>query len=307
MVSNNMPINYIEEDEIDLKELFTTILKYKYKIILFSFTITFLTFIYVLAKPNVYKSEVILAPQEQSKASIGGGLSALAGLAGVSLGGGNGMDAYTALSTILKDYNFNKMVIQKYHLDKKLNDPNLNKNYIFALGYRGIYDMLHSNKKQKIDDNILYNTYLTLTNIISLNQDKKSGLITLSVENSDRLLAKKLVVIYLKELTSYLREHDMKDVEEKLKYYENELSITQDVELKTQLSQLMSSLVQKKVLSKASEFYIVKKVTEPRIANIKEKIKPKRALILIVAMITSIILAIFGIFFIEFLNSEQSL
>jgi uncharacterized protein involved in exopolysaccharide biosynthesis len=97
----------------------------------------------------------------------------------------------------------------------------------------------------------------------------------------------------------------MIDLEKKLEYYNNELENSEDIELKTQLSQLMSGLLQKKVLAKASEFYVVKKVTEPRVSNVKEKIKPKRGLILVVSMVTSIILGIFGAFFIEFINSGK--
>ena len=300
--------NYIQEDEIDLKELFFTIMRYKYKIALFSFTVTILTLFFVLSKPNLYKSEVILSPQEQAKSSLGD-LSALAGLAGVDLDGGGGMDTFTYLNTILKDYNFNEMVIKKYSIDKKLNNPKIKDNFVFALGFRGAYDFLHSIKESKVDkkskDDVVFDTYETIKSIINLSSDKKSGALTMSVEHSDRFLAKELLEIYLKELTTYLRKLDMLDVEKKLQYYESELVNTQDVELKTQLSQIMSSLVQKKVLSKASEFYIVKKITEPRVANIKEKTKPKRALILIVSLVTSLILGIFGAFFIEFIRGDD--
>ena len=97
----------------------------------------------------------------------------------------------------------------------------------------------------------------------------------------------------------------MLEINKKLKYYKNELANISDIELKTQISQLMSALVQKRVLSSASEFYIVKEMTKPGVAYIKDKAKPKRALIVIVAFITSIILAIFGVFFIEFLKNSK--
>jgi len=43
---------YIQEDEIDLKELFKTILKYKYKILAFCFVVILGTLFYVLSIPN---------------------------------------------------------------------------------------------------------------------------------------------------------------------------------------------------------------------------------------------------------------
>jgi len=298
----------IEEDEIDLRELFSTIYNNKFKIILFSFIVTSLTIIYTMSIPNSYKSEVILAPQEQSKGSSLGGLGALAGMAGISLGGGSSMDAYSSLSTIIKNNTFNKMLIEKYDLINKLSKENIDKNLVFAMNNRTIYDFLNKSKKdeEKINkEDKIFETIKTLKSIISFNKDKKTGAITLSVVHQDRFLAKELLEIYLKESTTQLEKLDMLDIDKKLKYYKEELSNTQDIELKTQLSQLVSSLMQKKVLSKASEYYNVRKITQPEVAYIKDKTKPKRGLIVVVAFITSIILGIFMVFFLEFIKGTK--
>ncbi len=297
--------NCIEEDEIDLRELFATIWSNKYKIIIFTFIITTLTIIYVLSIPNSYKSSVVLAPQEQSKGMNLGGLSALAGIAGVNIGGGS-MDAYNSLNTIINNYGFQKMLVEKYNLSEKLSPKNMDKNLVFALGIKNLYNLFHSDKKDiRSKDEIEYDTIKQLQKDISISSDKKSGAITLSVTLQDRFLAKKLLEIYLNESTNYLRKIDMIDINKKLKYYRNELANISDIELKAQISQLMSALVQKRVLSSASEFYIVKEMTKPEVAYIKDKDKPKRGLIVIVAFITSIILGIFGVFFIEFLKNDK--
>lgn len=300
----------INEDQIDLKELFNTVWKNKFKIIVFSVIVVSITLFNVLSKPNVYKSSVLLAPQEESKTSSLGGLSALAGLAGVSVGGGSGMDAITSLTTVIHDYSFNEYVIKKYKLDEKFKDPALKENYVFALGFRGVFDFLNNGEEdiqdKVIDKNmVIFDTYKIITAMININADKKTSLITISVEHSDRFFAKYLLEIYLKEAIDYIRKSDMIDLEKKLEYYNNELQNTQDIELKSQLSELMSGLLQKKVLSKASEFYIVKKVVEPRVANIKEKIKPKRGIVVIVSFLGSIILGIFGVFLLEFLRKNK--
>ncbi len=296
--------NCIGEDEIDLRELFVTIWSNKYKIIIFTFIVTLLTVIYTLNIPNTYKSTVVLAPQNQSKSMSLGGLSALAGMAGIDIGGGS-MDAYNSLKTIIDDYGFEKMMMHKYNLSKKLSSKYMDKSLVFALGYRGVYDFFHSNKKVKNKADVEYNTIKKLKKIVSITNDRKSGAIVLSVALPDRFLAKKLLQDYLKESTNYLRKVDMRDISKKIQYYKNELANTSDIELKTQISQLLSALLQKRVLSNASEYYIVKEITKPEVANIKNKFKPKRSLIVIVAFITSIILAIFGVFFIEFLKGDK--
>lgn len=297
--------NYIEEDEIDLKELFNTMLNNKFKIIAITFIITSLTILYTLTIPNSYKSSVVLAPQEQSKGVSLGGLSALAGMAGVDLGGSS-MDAFNSMNTILNDNSFQEMVIKKYNLTEKLTPKYMDKNLVFALGFRSIYDLFQSNdQNEKTQDEIMFDTIKDLKKIVSLSSDKKSGAITMSVELHDRFLAKELLETYLKESTTHLQTLDMKDINKKLEYYKKELSNINDIELKSQISQLISSLIQKKVLSSASEYYNVKVMTKPQVAFIKDKSKPKRALIVIVSFVTSIILSIFLVFFLEFLKKDE--
>ncbi|VAY86335.1 Lipopolysaccharide biosynthesis [hydrothermal vent metagenome] len=297
--------HYIDEDEIDLRELFKTILKNKFKIALITFIITSLTILYTLSIPNSYKSSVVLDPQDQPKSAGLGGLSALAGMAGVSLGVSS-MNTFNSMKAVLNDNAFQEMVIKKYKLTEKLTPEYMDKNLVFALGFRSIYDIFKSDSENdKSQDEIMFDTIKTLKKIVSLSNDEKSGAISMSVEMYDRFLAKEILDIYLKELTTYLQKIDMQDINKKLKYYKSELEKVDDIELKIQISQLMSSLIQKKVLSSASEYYNVKVMTQSQVAFIKDKSKPKRALIVIVSFITSIILSIFFVFFMEFLKENK--
>ena len=302
----NSSVNYIEEDEIDLKELWSTIMKYKFKIAMFSFVVTVFAVLFALSKPNSYTSKTLLAPQEQAKASMGG-LAALAGMAGVSLGGGS-MDAASALEATIKDYSFNAMVIEKYKLDEKVTAKAMKNNMVFAFGFSTVYDIFNGDKeddKEENHDEVIYNTNKSIQSMISFSSDKKTGAIILSATTQDRFLSKDLVDIYLKEVTTYIKNREMAEVTKKISYYKKELINTSDVSLKEQLSSLLSGLVQKKVLSQASEFYNVSKITEPTVSYIKDKSKPKRALIVIVAFITSLILGVFGVFFIEFIRGNK--
>lgn len=305
MVENQNSTKYIEEDEIDLKELFNTILKYKFKIAIFVFITTILTLIYTLSIPNSYKSEIVLSPQESQK-SVGGGLSSLASLAGVSLGGASSKDPFVMMQTTLNDYSFNERIIKKYNLVEKLKNK---KNLVFALGVDSIYNLLNSKEKNQEDkrseDEKIFSTINTIKSTLSISSDKKSNLITLKAELEDRFLAKELVDIYLKEIINKIKLEDMKEIDAQIKYYNKELASTYDVSLKEQLSKSLSGLYQKKVFSQANDYYFVSRLVDSRVSYIKEKTKPKRVLILVVSFLTSIILAIFIVFFWEFLRSDK--
>lgn len=299
---NNLQIRY-EEDEIDLRELFLTIKKHFLKVLLFTGIVVLATLIYVLSIPNSYESSVTLAPQSQAKTSSLGGLSALAGMAGIDIGGGSEVGTYDYLNTILKDYRFNVTLIEKYNLIDRI-DGN-DENYIFALGFRSLHDTFKSSHNEKAYEDKLFNAYKKLNQIIKFTTDKKSGVMELSSVSSDRFLAKELVEIYLSEMTSYLRALDMQDTDQKIAFYREEMIKKDDVELKKSLATLVSSLIQKSVLSKSSEYYLVKPITKPEIAHPKDKTKPKRALILMVSAVTSLILGIFGIFIFEFFQNTK--
>jgi len=293
----------VDEDEIDLKELFIALMGYKYKIALLVIFITSCTFVYVLSIPNSYKSSVILSPQNE-QTNISGGLSSLASLAGVNLGSGGSSDPSVMMTTLLKDYNFNEMLIKKYNLTEKIENQ---ENLVFALSIDFIYKFFNSNEKKKDErsyEEKIFNTINKLRDTLSISSDKDTNLITLSAELNDRVLAKDIVDIYLEEIIQKIKMQDMKEIDKQIKYYNKELSSTFDVSLKEQLSKSLSALMQKRVFSQANDYYLVSKIVDSRVAYIKEKTKPKRALILIVSFVSSIILGIFLAFFIEFIKRE---
>lgn len=304
MEQSNFKPDVITEDEIDLKELFVTIWKNKLIIVMFTALVTLFGLLYALSKPNEYKSSTVLVPQNDSTPSLVG-LGSLAGLAGAStkVDGGRAIDS---LQIILNDYEFNKYIIRKYDLSNKLKtNP---EHLVFAFGFDGVYNLFNSKNdeldKQK-EEEMLYDTFEKVQNILSLNSDETSGMITLSAHAADRYILKDLIEIYLTELTQHLRMREMADVDRQIKYYQEELSSTNDIKLKEELSRLTSVLVQKRVLSQSNPFYNVSQLTTPQVPYIKDKTGPKRALILVVSFVTGFILSIFCVFLYEFIKNSK--
>lgn len=301
----NIP-NYIEEDEIDLKELFGTIWKHKFTIAIFALFITSAALLIALKKPNVYTSSTILILKESDGPSISGGAAALAAMAGVNIGGsGSGIDVSSLFQNLLGNYSFNKEIIEKYHIDEMLSDTNIEKNLVFAANKREVYDFFKFESEDERDyDEVVFDTFEMLQEVLSTSTDKESGAITLSAKFEDRYVAKELIDIYLREMSDYIKRLDLKEIDEQVHYYEKELQEAKNIDLKANINELLSALVKKKVLSQAGEFYMVKQLTKPKVAYIKDKAGPKRGLIIVIAFITSIILGIFFVFFKEFLKSE---
>ncbi|GAB6045595.1 Wzz/FepE/Etk N-terminal domain-containing protein [Caminibacter profundus] len=298
------PVCY-EEDEIDLRELFATIWKHKVFIAVFVFIVTSLTIFYVLSKPNEYKVYTVLSPQEQSKSINLGGLGALASMAGVNIGGGSGgLTPEVAFQELLNDYAFMKEFIIKRGLDKKLKSNELEKDYVFAFNYNGIYKFLKGDSENK-EDKELFDIYKQIKNSFSISTDKKTGLITISFIHPSRHFAYDILVAFLEDGTKFLVNKNLQDINAQIKKYQKELENTNNIELKSELAKLISSLIKQKVYINSSKYYKVKVVTDPYIPDVKDKAKPKRGLIVIVAFVTSFILAIFLVFFIEFIKNSK--
>ena len=299
-------INCIEEDEIDLRELWETIKKGKKTIFITMAVIVSLTFIYVLKMPNSYKSEAILIPTESGGASAGG-LGGLAAMAGISLGGGS-MTPDVAFKSLLDNYAFMKDFVERNHIYAYYSREDADKDYVFALGFRGLYDLFRSEKdKDELDIEKEKFNLITkkLQKNFSISADKKSGLITISYIDFDRVYAAKMVNMFLKDASDYLVENGLKNINSRLDYFQKEMAKVEAFELRQSLSQMISQILKEKVMMKSKQYYQCDLLTAPKPAYIKDKTKPKRGLILVVAFITSMIVGIFIVFFRNFLNENK--
>ena len=302
----NIPLTQqcVEEDEIDLRELFATIWAHKRFIAIFTFVVVVLTILFALSKPNVYTVKTVLVPTEAK--SGGGSLGGLAALAGVSMGGGE-VTADIAFQTLLDDQGTMREFIKDNNLSELLLADHSD-NYYFALGYRGIYDMLHSKSDEednKTKERKVFDAYKILTKMISIASDEKTGMITMSVSDADMRLAQTVLTVFLDKASAILIQKDLDNINQKLAYYESVSQKEHDLTVKQQMANQITALIQSKVTLLSSPYYKIKKLTEPVLPFYKDKTKPKRGLIVVVSFVTSIILAIFIVFFMEFLKNSR--
>lgn len=297
----------LQEDEIDLRELWETIKEGRKKIYVITSVIVLLTLVVVLRMPNTYKSEMVLIPtQDSSKLGGLGGLGGLAAMAGVSLSGGS-MTPDAAFSSLLNNYQFMHDFIVKNKVLEHYEDENVDKNYVFALGFRGLYDLT---RFSKIDDDEdiekrIYGLIDKLSKQFSISSDKETSLVTVSFSDYDRKYAPVMVNAFLNDASKYLVENNLKNIDSSLKYYEVELAKADSVEIRQSLSSTISKILEQKVVMKSKKYYQCDPLTTPSVAYEKDKVKPKRGLILVVAFITSIILGVFFVFFMNFIKGSK--
>lgn len=308
-MNNNITTdNYIEEDEIDLRELWQTILKGKKIIAVVTAVVVTLTFIYALKQPNVYTSKTVLIPIAEDGGSSLAGLGGLAAMAGISIGGGGSMTPDVAFTSLLDNYDFMKKFVVKNKIIEHYSDVNVDENYVFALGFRGFYDMFKSTPdlEEEVDrEQLTFDTVKLVKSAMSISSDKKTALISVSYSDSDRTYPPLVIDAFLKDASAYLVGNNLRIIDNKLKYFSHEMQNADGFELRQSLSSMISNILQEKVMMKSKQFYQCDVLTQASPAYIKDKTKPKRGLILVVSFITSIILGVFLVFFLEFIKTNK--
>ena len=243
--------NSIQEDEIDLRELFATIMKNKKYIIGFAAFVTALSLIYVSVTPKIYEIKAL-----------------------VEIGNIVGTNTNTNTNTIVA----------------KLNNIYLDKQQANA------------------------------STIKSVEVIKNTGDLILIVAESD---TPNEAIADAKELVEYIEKQTLENNKQQLETLTTKKKLLEEQErsLSNQIKSINSEknvsplLVQSLMVAQSqvteSLFATTQAIQSSKLGGLvgdisvsKDPIKPKKALIVTVAFVTSLILGIFGVFFVEFLKAK---
>ena len=287
------------DDEIDLKELWNVIWQGKWEIIAISFVFTLASVFYALSLPNIYKSEALLMPNSQE--SKGGGMGGLAGqfgglasLAGINLGGG-GTDKTGYALEVLKSREF---------LYKFIEDNNLKVAIMATKGWiresnrltynQDVYDINTNKWLRKANapfksEPSLQETYEKfLVENIEVFRDEESGMVSIAVRHYSPYIAQKLVEKLILAINKRLKQHDMREAQKSIRYFEEELQTTTLTGTQTMFYKLIEQQQQTLMLTKVRDDYVFKVIDSAFVPE--RKSAPSRALICILGLILGAIL-----------------
>lgn len=172
----------LEEDEIDLFELFGVLKKHYKLVLIMPLIVAILVALYSLTMPNYYKSSATLYVQSKS-----GGLSSV--LSSIPMAGMLGLGQISDsgyLEAFLKSNTMSGIIIQKF-------------------GIATNTAIVGPNPKPASD--VKYDDLLnTVNKTVSIGNDAKSGLITISAETMDANLSAQITNSYIEHLTRFANE-----------------------------------------------------------------------------------------------------
>lgn len=301
-------INAANPDEIDLKELFSAIWAGKWIIIATTFLFSVAAVFYALSLPNVYKSEVTLAPAGESGGlNIPGQLGGLAALAGVNLGGKGGDKTALALE-ILKSREFLGRFIEENDLyvpimaakgwdrasDKLLIDPE-------------IYNEETKQWVREVEEPFkpkpsVLETIEEFENTIIVTQDKTTSMVNLSIEHYSPFIAKVIAERIVIKLNEDLRERDLREAEKSIEYLHKKIEETTLADVRATLYSLVEEQTKTVMLANVRTEYVLKTI-DPAVVE-EKKYKPSRLNIIMISFFLSLSISLIIIVIIR-LNSKS--
>lgn len=309
MTESAQPQAYYPDDEIDLRELFATLWRGKWIILLFAVVFAAGGVAYALSKPNIYQATVLLAPAQDEGGAGGlkGQLGGLASLAGISLNGGGGASPTVIAKEVLQSRAFLRDFIHRHDLSVPLIAAVAwdDKNEEWILD-RDIYDGTSEQwltdaggKSQAPTDWDMVKKFKK--EHLSLSEDKESGMITLRVKNLSPPAAKDWAENLVRDINEHMREQDVAEAEARIDYLEKKLSETNIAGMQQVFYQLIESETRTVMLANAQSEYVFKTI-DPAVVP-QEKSEPKRALICVVATMLGGMLGVLVVFIIAFVRS----
>ncbi|MDA0123628.1 Wzz/FepE/Etk N-terminal domain-containing protein [Vibrio sp. MM46] len=281
------------DDEIDLRELFKALWKGKWIIVATTFAFAIGSVFYALNLPNIYKSDALLAPAESSN---GGGLSKMAGqlgglaaLAGVNLGAGESSQTDLAVQ-VMKSRQFVETFINKHDLlvplmaakdwdltnnklilDEELYNPNTGEWLREPNGLRG-----STPTSQEAFE--VFNK-----EVLTINQDKESGLYTVSVKYYSPYVAQQWVNWLIEDINKVMRERTIAETSQNLAYLNTQLQKTAVADMQSTFYKLIEEQTKSLMLAEVQEEFVFK-IIDPAVIS-ETPFLPNRFIIVLMGSI----------------------
>ncbi len=293
---NQMPS---ADGEIDFRELWNVIWAGKWIIIAATFVFAVASIFYALSLPNVYKSEVLLAPAEENS---GGGLARMAekfggfsSLAGLNFG--RGVSDKTALALeILKSREFISKFILKHDIavplmaaegwDRKSDRLVIN---------RDLYDMqagdwVMASQQEGSRKPSIQKTYKRFIGLLSVVENKSTNFVSLGVEFYSPETAREWVSWLVEDINLEIKRRDVREAEKSIAYLTQQLEKTSIADMRAVFYELIEEQTKIVMFANVRDEYVFKTIDSAVAPELKHK--PRRSLIVMISVVLSGVLAV---------------
>ena len=291
MITTNQTVY---DDEIDLLELLRVLFNHKLSILLWTLVFGVGAFVIAITTPNTYQADVLVSSSQGGRMgpALAGQYGGLAAMAGIDLGSGDaGLESALAL---LKSRKFIISFINEEGLKPVLfPDKWDEETKVWFTPAPGMRSRIKSALVGSANDEVLdpkpsdLRAYGAFSKIMTVSEDKKSGLVTIKVDSENPVMAANWANKIVVRLNAYLKDEAISQSDQNIRYLEQEIVDTPLVEFKTALYELVETEAKSKMFANVQKEYALK-VIDPAVVP-EGPIKPKRYLILILGVLLGFI------------------
>lgn len=268
--------------QIDYRELWDTLWAGKWLVVAITAVFSVLAVVYALVATEWYTASVVLTPSKSKPALSGdlGGLASLASLPGVTIGESG--DTVEALA-VLRSREFARAFIEEHNLLPVL----------FAEKWdaeQGRWKGDDPKAWPDVRDGIKFFE----NNVRRVAEDKKNGVITVSVQWKDASTAARWANLLVARVNERMRERALKEAEQNAKFLRAELEQTNIVTLQQSISRLLENELKTLMVARANREYAFR-VVDPA-AVPKWRSRPKRTILVVVWTMAGGIIGVLAVF-----------
>ena len=294
MQGTSDPLNQVEisseEKEFSFKDLLEAIWINKFFIIIFPLLVGSITALYTLTLPNMYRAEVLLASSESKSQNMSAASTGLAALAGVSL---QSTDNKTLIAIeTLKSRKFISEFLIRHEALPALMAP---------ISWNSEEDILEVGEYH---GSIQQATKRFMAIFYAEKLSQSTPFVLLNISHISPTQGRDWLEAMVKDLNQFLSERDLAEVENSIKYLQEQINKTNVSDLQQLFYSMIEAQTGKAMLAEVRPEYVFR-VIDPAIAP-ELKYSPYRALITLQSVVYSLV-AIIVLCVLLYLNNQKIL
>jgi len=264
-----LPAEVEPSSSLNIRELWGLLWGHRWLIIAITAVFTISSIAYALLADQWFKAEVVMVPAKKNPGLPGqlGGLAGLASLAGVNIG--DKSESVEALAVLRSNEFVRDFIAEKNLLP-----------VLFADEWDGANKRWKSTDPKDWPDERDAVRYFQRS-ICLVTEDKRTSLVTVSIEWKDRKVAADWANSMVARLNERMRQRVLTESEQNIKFLRDELTATTMPTLQQSLSRLLENELQTLMLARGNQEFAFRVVD--RAAIPKWRSRPKRTLLVCVA------------------------
>ncbi|MEE4298117.1 MAG: Wzz/FepE/Etk N-terminal domain-containing protein [Pseudomonadales bacterium] len=263
--------------------------------------------------PDVYRSEVILAPQrtDNGLAALGGGLGNLASLAGIGLEDG-GPDPNDIALELIRSRRFFTEFVERHPVlpqiaaaqswDPATGELRFDAAIFDAANGQWLEETGPSGSRRRTT--VLDAHDLFVDEMLTVERDDITGLVTIAVEHISPVVAQQIAEWLVRDINAAMRDAAVQEARRAIEYLRGQSEATAVAELRQVIYTLIEEQMQTVMLANVREEYLWRTIDPPIVPE--ERSGPNRPLMVVLAVFAGFALGLLLALFLPVIPSASS-